>query len=46
MSGVHVLSLEQASSPWNWDDAVWTADMVRQRWRHPQRGVNPAGLTH
>ncbi len=27
LSGVHVLSLETASSPWLWDGMVWTEDM-------------------
>ena len=27
MVGVHVLSLETASSPWVWDSVVWTEDM-------------------
>ena len=26
-SGVHVLSLETASSPWTWDSVVWSEDM-------------------
>ena len=47
MSGVHVLSLEQASSPWNWADAVWTSDMqFDAAGGIPQRGVKPTGLTH
>lgn len=46
MSGVHVLSLEQASSPWGWDDAVWTSDMAFDSGGIPQRGVKTAALTH
>ena len=46
MSGVHVLSLEQASSPWGWDDAVWTSDMAFDNGGIPQRGVKTAALTH
>ena len=46
LSGVHVLSLEQASSPWVWDDAVWTSDMAFDRGSIPQRGVKTAALTH
>lgn len=46
LSGVHVLSLEQASSPWNWDDAVWTPDFDFARADIPQRGAKAAGLAH
>lgn len=27
LAGVHVLSLETASSPWTWHSSVWTEDM-------------------
>ena len=27
LAGVHVLSLETASSPWTWDGLVWTEEM-------------------
>ena len=46
LAGVHVLSLEQASSPWNWDDAVWTPEIDFARGEIPQRGAKAGGLTH
>lgn len=46
LSGVHVLSLEQAGSPWNWDDAVWTPEIDFARGEIPQRGAKAGGLTH
>lgn len=45
-SGVHVLSLEQASSSWNWDDAVWTHEMDFETGVIPQRGSKPPVATH
>lgn len=46
LSGVHVLGLEQASSPWVWDDAVWTSEMKFDAGCIPQRGGKAVGLTH
>ena len=46
LSGVHVLSLEQASSPWLWDDSVWTSEMQFNAGAIPLKLVKPSGLTH
>jgi hypothetical protein len=46
LSGVHVLSLEQASANWNWDDAVWSGDYDFASGEVPQRGSGKAALTH
>lgn len=46
LSGVHMLGLEQASSPWVWDDAVWTSEMRFDVGSIPQRGGKAVGLTH
>ena len=46
LSGIHVLSLEQASNTWNWDDSVWTSEMEFSGGVIPQRGTKPTGLTH
>lgn len=46
LSGVHVLGLEQASSPWNWDDSVWTAEFDFEAQEIPLRGSKAAVVTH
>lgn len=46
LSGVHVLSLEQASSPWLWADSVWTSEMQFDAGDIPLRSAKPASLTH
>ena len=46
LSGVHVLSLEQASSPWLWDDSVWTSEMQFNAGAIPLKLAKPSGLTH
>ena len=45
-SGVHVLSLEHASSNWSWDDAVWTSEMDFETGQIPQRGSLQGQTTH
>ncbi|MEG0446922.1 MAG: hypothetical protein RR687_09145 [Comamonas sp.] len=45
-SGVYVLSLEQASSNWNWEDAVWTSEMDFETGQVPQRGSLQSQATH
>lgn len=46
LNGVHVLSLEQASSPWLWDDSVWTSEMQFNAGAIPLKLAKPSGLTH
>lgn len=46
LSGVHVLSLEQASADWSWADLVWSADYDFASGEVPQRGVVKPMLTH
>ncbi|WP_370679610.1 hypothetical protein [Comamonas sp. GB3 AK4-5] len=46
LSGVHVLSLEQASANWNWADLVWSEDYDFACGEVPQRGAVKAPLTH
>jgi hypothetical protein len=42
-AGVHVLSLETASSPWTWDDVVWTEEVDFSCGFIPRKdGVMPA----
>ena len=44
LSGVQVLSLETASSPWQWDGLVWSEDMDFGLGHIPRKdGVVPAG---
>ena len=45
LSGIHVLSLEQAGNSWNWDDRVWSSEMEFSGGIIPHRGIKPAGLT-
>ncbi|RGE41861.1 hypothetical protein DZC30_17950 [Comamonas testosteroni] len=46
LSGVYVLSLEQASANWSWDDAVWTAEMDFETGVIPQRGAAHSQTKH
>jgi len=44
--GVHLLSLEQAGANWNWDDAVWTAEMDFETGVIAQRGAARSQTRH
>jgi len=46
LSGVHLLSLEDASANWNWADLVWTEDYDFACGEVPQRGGPVAPTTH
>ena len=46
LSGVHLLSLEEASAHWNWSDVVWTEDYDFACGESPQRGAVKPQLTH
>ena len=41
-SGVHVLSLETASSPWTWDGVVWTEEMDFAQGKIPRKDAQPS----
>ena len=38
LAGVHILSLETASSPWTWEGVVWTEDMDFAQASIPRKG--------
>ncbi|HEY4664745.1 MAG TPA: hypothetical protein VIG85_07155 [Comamonas sp.] len=48
MAGVHVLSLETASSPWTWHDSVWTEELEFASAEIPRKTspTRTGGLTH